>query len=294
MTIRMFAIFSVRQVLLAAAVFAFIAAVAWFAVLRPPQAGPLELERLRIGYAVEAPYAFLTPEGEPTGESLEIARRIAAQLGIRRVEWILTTFDSLIPGLESKRFDLVAAGMFVTPERAKVVAFSRPTFHVEQALLVRRGNPRNLHSYADAVRHEDIKIAVIAGAIEESILARLRVPRDRLVVLPDALTGQTAVAAGIVDGLALSSPTIRWMAANGELGETEMAVPFRQPNVAEAKHLGYGAFAFRPQNRRLLAAWNAALARFVGSAEHLQLVGRFGFTRQEVADLPTVDEILSK
>jgi polar amino acid transport system substrate-binding protein len=40
---------------------------------------------LRIGYAVEAPYAFLGTNGEVTGESPEVARRIASRLGATRI-----------------------------------------------------------------------------------------------------------------------------------------------------------------------------------------------------------------
>jgi Bacterial extracellular solute-binding proteins, family 3 len=91
---------------------------------------------IRIGYAVEAPYAFLKPGGEVTGESPKVAKQIVARPGIRRIEWRQSEFGSLISGLESGRFDVIAAGMFITPERAQRVSFSEPTFHVQQGLLV--------------------------------------------------------------------------------------------------------------------------------------------------------------
>jgi ABC-type amino acid transport substrate-binding protein len=56
---------------------------------------------IRIAYAVEAPYAFVTEEGRVTGESPEIARRAAARLGIRRVVWRQMEFDELLPELEA-------------------------------------------------------------------------------------------------------------------------------------------------------------------------------------------------
>lgn len=43
---------------------------------------------VRIGYAVEVPYAYLKHGGEVTGESPMVARRIAAKLGTGRMEWI--------------------------------------------------------------------------------------------------------------------------------------------------------------------------------------------------------------
>jgi polar amino acid transport system substrate-binding protein len=258
---------------------------------RPP--API-VDPLRIGYAVEAPYAFLAPDGEVTGEAPEIARLIATRLGVARIAWVQTNFATLLTDLELNRFDIIAAGMFITAERAARVTFSPPTFHALQALLVRSGNPRRLHSYADAVADPDVRIAVVAGAIEETLLSQLGLPRPRLIAVPDAQTGQAAVSNGLVDGLALSSPTIRWMSRLSPSGATEVAAPFRQAQVVETARLGYGAFAFRPRDRSLADAWTAAMAGFIGSAEHRELVAHFGFVREEVENLPSVDEILAK
>ena len=35
-------------------------------------------------------------------------------MGINQVEGVLTEFGSLIPGLQARRFDIIAAGMYVT------------------------------------------------------------------------------------------------------------------------------------------------------------------------------------
>jgi len=148
---------------------------------------------IRIGYALEAPYAFLTSEGEVTGESPEVARQIAVRLGISNVAWRLSEFATLIPKLEAGLIDVIAAGMFITPERAKRVNFSVPTFQVRQGLLVPKGNPRQLHSYRQAAEIVDIYIAVLAGSVEEDMLRRHGLPDRRLIIVPDALTGRVAV-----------------------------------------------------------------------------------------------------
>ena len=58
---------------------------------------------IRIGYTVEAPYAFLKPGGEVTGESPEVAKQIVARLGIRHIEWRQVEFGALISELEAGR-----------------------------------------------------------------------------------------------------------------------------------------------------------------------------------------------
>lgn len=127
---------------------------------------------LRAGYAIEAPYAFLGEDGRVSGEAREIARRIAVRLGFARVEWVQTRFGALIPRLKERRFDIVAAGLFITPGRAREVAFSRPTLRARQALLVRAGNPLALHSYEEALARQ-ARIAVIDG-LEDRALAKAR------------------------------------------------------------------------------------------------------------------------
>lgn len=251
-------------------------------------------ESIRIGYAIEAPYAFLRAGGEVTGESPEVAKVIAGRLGVRRIDWVQTNFDTLIPGLEARRFDLIAAGLFITPERGRRVAFSEPTFHARHALLVRRGNPQRLSSYEAAVAEPQVRIAVLSGAIEGEVLRRLGMPESRLVVVPDVLTGRVAVAKGLADGLALSSPTIRWMTRDEGEDATEMARPFAQPPPSFSAKIGYGGFAFRREDGGLRDAWNAAMADFIGSAEHRRLIAVFGFSEDELPGAISTADLLSQ
>jgi len=239
-------------------------------------------EVIRVGYAIEAPFAFVAGDGTVTGESPEIAREVIRRLGIGRVEWVQTSFPDLLDHLAAGRFDVVAAGMFVTAQRARQALFSRPTFRVRQGLLVQPGNPKRLHSYADAARADGVRIAVLSGSIEEHVLLRLGLPQSGLFLVPDARTGWVAVASRGVDGLALSIQSIRWMARTASASPVEIAEPFEQPPDAVAGRLGFGAFAFRLEDRRLRDAWDDVLRSFVGSEAHLRLVAPFGFTATEL------------
>ncbi|MGE5313742.1 MAG: ectoine/hydroxyectoine ABC transporter substrate-binding protein EhuB [Acidobacteriota bacterium] len=234
---------------------------------------------IRIGYAVEAPYAFLLPDGSVTGESPEIARAIVRRLGIEKIEWVQVEFGSLLSGLNAGRFDVIAAGMFITPERAGHAAFSLPTFRVSPGLLVRKGNPRHLGSYEQACSVPGIHIAVLSGSVEESLLRSLGCRDTNLVIVPDARTGKVAVEESIADALALSLPTLRWMLMQEDsTGDTEIA-----PHAAHGAS-GHGGFAFRLEDTQLHDAWNAQLRSFIGSSEHRQLIRRFGFTDEELPD----------
>jgi polar amino acid transport system substrate-binding protein len=247
---------------------------------------------IRIGYALEAPYAFLDTNGDVTGESPELAKRVVSQLGIPNIEWVQTDFDNLIPELIEGRFDVIAAGMFITPERAEIVAFSEPCFHVQQGLLVAAGNPHQLSAYTDILSQPELKVAVLSGAVGELLLKDLGIAEEQILAVPDARTGEIAVQTGIANALVLSSVTIRWMSLNNESQLVEMAEPFAQVQADAFTDYGYGGFAFRQSDKMLLNEWNAVLADFVSSPEHLQLVEEFGFSSAELSISVSTAEII--
>lgn len=249
-----------------------------------------ENNSIRIGYAVEAPYAYLE-DGEVTGESAEVAKVIAASLDIENIEWIQTDFDSLIPELLENRFDVIAAGMFITAARAELVQFSNPTFHVQPGLLVQTGNPFQIQSYANIVNYPEARIAVLSASVEESLLRESGLAESQIIIVPDALTGETAVRTGFVDGLALSSVTVRWMAQNDTSHMTEALEIAAPSDLSEV--WGYGGFAFRSDDRELVDAWNMGLASFIGTSAHLNLISEFGFTEKELPELTELSMVLS-
>jgi polar amino acid transport system substrate-binding protein len=249
--------------------------------IRPSAAGTLDDARksgtIRVGFANEAPFGFADADGKATGEAPEIARQIAKRLKIDNVEGVLTEWASLIPGLRAGRFDIIAAGMFITPERCKQVAFSNPTYRLGQGFLVKTGNPKDLHSYADLASDDTARLAVMAGAVETTYAEKAGIPEERMLILPDQVSLLSAVQFGRADAAALTALSIRRMAERGG-GRVESAEPFTTPDYA----LGYGAFAFRKEDTALRKAFDEALAEFIGSEKHLDLVAPFGFTRNEL------------
>lgn len=232
---------------------------------------------LRIGYAVEAPYAFLAADGTVTGEAPEIARVIAKRLALGRLEWRQLEFARLIEELRAGKIDVVAAGMFITAARSRLVAFSQPTFEVREAFLVAAGNPRGLVSFTKPDPDRSPRLAVLTGAVEADFLVSRGWSREHLYPVPDALTGLRVVQEGRTDGLVLSAPTLRTMAAQVPPGTLEVVVPTEGQNPGNR-----GGFAFRQEDRALREAWDAALDEFVGTAEHQTLVAPYGFTAGEL------------
>lgn len=243
---------------------------------------------IRVGFANEAPYAYATPDGRLTGESPEIAKVVLGRLGIDEVDGVLTEWGSLIPGLQAGRFDIIAAGMFITPARCEQVAFSEPTYGIGQALMIAEGNPHGLANYEDIAAADDVTLGVMAGAVERDYARMAGIPDDRVSVLPDGPSGLAAVRAGRIDAFALTSNSIRNLVETaGEGAGVEMTDPFTE--VGGEVIVGHGAYAFRQADTDLVEAFNAELAEFVGSEAHLELVTPFGFGEGYLPVLSTAE-----
>lgn len=244
---------------------------------------------LRVGYAVEAPYAYVAPDLRITGESPETARWVAAALGVPRIEWVQVHFSHLIPDLLSDRFDVIAAGMFVNGQRARRVAFSHATLRVRSGILLRADHMDQRGETQDWVRNSARPMAVLSGSVEVDRLLAWGVPRERLTLVPDARTGYLAVLQGRADGLALSWPTTRWMAVQPSRVPL-IAVPVQLGPTASGRavtpvglsDMDDAAFAFRPGSTELLQRWNNALEPLLGTPEHLRLLAPFGFSAAEM------------
>ncbi len=238
---------------------------------------------VRIGFANEAPYAYVDSKtGKLTGEAPEIARVVLKRLGVNEVKGVLTEFGSLIPGLKANRFDIIAAGMYITKPRCKQVAFSNPTYSIGEAFVVQKGNPRNLHSYEDVAKNQRARLGVVTGAIERDYAIKTGVPSQRLRVLPDAPSALEAVAAGRIDAYGGTSLTVNDLLRKANNARLERAAPFTDPIIDGESIRGYGAYGFRPADKALVAAFNRELEQFIGSPEHLELVKQFGLTQTEL------------
>lgn len=247
---------------------------------------------LRIGYAVEPPYAWMDGQGRLVGEAPELAQRVATALGADRIDWVQTEFGRLIPELRQGRFDVIAAGMFITRPRAAEVRFSRPTLRVETGWLAAAPGRVTGLSYAAAAQQPHLRIAVLTQSVELARLQALQVPAARLVEVPDARAGTAAVLAGRADALALSWPSVQHLAAGA--GGRLVAERARPSGDGPAESLGYAAFEFRLADAALARAWDEALGVMLGDPLHLALLARLGLGADDLPDRRSADQVLAR
>lgn len=247
-----------------------------------------------VGFANEQPYAYQTAEGELTGSSVEIARRIMENLGVTEMNGVLTEFASLIPGLQAERFDMVTAGMFITPERAAAdhIQFANPEYTIGQAIAVEAGNPLELHSYEDIADNDEAIVAVPSGTVEYDFLLDVGVPEGRIITVPDMPSALAALQAGRADAITATGPSLQSILDTAADESVERVEDFTQPVIDGEEVINYGATVFRETDEDFIEAFNEELEKLKESGELLEIIEEFGFTEEDLPGDATVDDAI--
>lgn len=207
-------------------------------------------------------------------------RATLPRLAVDSVRWVRLEFEALIPALLAGRVDLIAAGMFATPEREEQVAFSRATLCPRAALVTRRAEP-DVPSTLQAFSSDPGAgvIAVLDGSVEQSATALLGVPDERVVVVPDVATGLAAVQAEEADALAITAPTAQAAVAS----QPDLVWQAYSPSPSiEGLVVGCSALAVRQTDPDLLRALDDALSLYVGSQAHRDVLAELGLSADDL------------
>ena len=99
---------------------------------------PINSGQLTVGMNLQFKPEMYLDNGEPAGYDVDLLNELApalnAKLNIQNLD-----FNGLIPGLQSKKFDMVSVGLTPTEERKQVVDFSRAYVPYGQCLARRHG-----------------------------------------------------------------------------------------------------------------------------------------------------------
>ncbi|MGJ7912093.1 transporter substrate-binding domain-containing protein [Neobacillus sp. LXY-1] len=86
------------------------------------------------------PYNYINKSNEIEGFDVDISNEVAKRLGVNPVI-VATPWDSMIPALMGKKFDIIISDMAITEERKKKVSFSNNYFTTGNQLFVPQGSP---------------------------------------------------------------------------------------------------------------------------------------------------------
>ena len=83
---------------------------------------------LKVGMSTFVPWAMRDKKGELVGFEVDVAKKLAADMGVA-VEFVPTAWDGIIPALLAGKFDVIIGGLSVTAQRNLTVNFTVPYAH---------------------------------------------------------------------------------------------------------------------------------------------------------------------
>jgi ABC-type amino acid transport substrate-binding protein len=162
---------------------------------------------INVAYSPDSlPFSFAGPNNEPTGYSIDLCKRVIAQIARAvgdtnlKVKWLAGSVSERLQMVATGRADLECANTTQTQSRLANVDFSNLIFIDGGGLLVKAGSPINQLTDLAGKR-----VAVLKGTTTETRLndlLRLRQISATVVTVADANAGLVMLEAGNADAYA--------------------------------------------------------------------------------------------
>ena len=161
-----------------------------------------EAGKLRVGTKFDQPlFGEKGLSGEPEGFDVEIAKLIAAKLGIseENIEFVEAVSANREPFLQQNRVDMVVATYTMNEKRDKIVDFAGPYFQAGQDIMVAAGNPKGIMGPDDLAGN---KVCSVSGSTPAATVQdEYGVTTADLTLFDTYLKCKDALANGQVDAV---------------------------------------------------------------------------------------------
>lgn len=213
-------------------------------------AAPAEL-KVAIDPTYE-PFTFKSADSQPTGFDVDMANAICAEIK-RPCVFVEQVWDSMIPGLTAKKYDVIISSMSITDDRMKEVDFSDKYYNTPSRIVLKKSV-----KYTDPASIKGKKIGVLKGSTQESYALGELKPAG---VVVNSYEAQDQVyldlKAGRIDGTVADFLEV----SGGFLSKPEgAAYALMGPDLRDPKYYGYGiGVAMRKGEDALKADINQAI-----------------------------------
>jgi polar amino acid transport system substrate-binding protein len=209
---------------------------------------------LVVGMNLQYPPQMYLKNGKPAGYDVVLLNALAKNLGVK-LQIKNLDFNGLIPGLVSKKFDMVSVGLSPTPERKKVISFSRPYVPYVQILGVRKND-----TTAGTVAAWNVSgktITSLQGSTAEQLVKKT-FPNATSKSFPDQNSAFLEVATGRADAIVVENYLLaQFNKSNGN--------KLKEASFAKPLHVEYGSWAVQKGNTALTKYLNGFLCKVQGN-----------------------------
>ena len=121
-----------------------------------------QAETLRFGTdPTYPPYEYKLPSGQLVGLDIDIGNALCATAHVK-CEWVEGSFDGLIAGLQSRKFDAINASLAATAARQAVMDFTTPLYPADIRLVAAKA----AHLQPTAASLAGKRIGVLQGSTQ--------------------------------------------------------------------------------------------------------------------------------
>jgi polar amino acid transport system substrate-binding protein len=190
---------------------------------------------LRCGAALAPPFVVRDPKtGAYTGAFSDLCRKFGEDVLKVKVKFVDTTWDSMIAGLQTDKWDLAMA-INRTPVREQVISFSTAVVRNETNFVYNRTDPKvpkQIRSVAD-IDKPGLVIAVVQGTTDDKAISPA-LKQAQILRLPDADSTRLALISHRANFLAdQSDANLIFQAAHPDWAEIyHVQPPFNLQDVA--------------------------------------------------------------
>lgn len=149
------------------------------------------------------PFETKDEQGNPSGVSVDFMKDFGEYIG-KEIRIENTSFDGLIPSLQTGKADMVMSSMTITEERKETVDFSEP---YANALLAVLTNKDSQITSVDDLNQEGKKVAVKTGSTGY-LYAQEHLKNAEIIALQDESACVMEVSQGKADGFIYDQLTI--------------------------------------------------------------------------------------
>ncbi|KUF41160.1 ABC transporter substrate-binding protein [Comamonas kerstersii] len=107
------------------------------------------------------PFTYKTADGTPTGFDVDIANAVCNEIK-RKCVFVEQVWDSMIPGLQARKYDVIVSSLSITDERKRVIDFSDRYYKTPSAIVVKKGT-----EYTGPASLKGKRIGVLKGSTQE-------------------------------------------------------------------------------------------------------------------------------
>jgi ABC-type amino acid transport substrate-binding protein len=140
--------------------------------------------KIRCGYVVYSPGCLKDPNtGKLSGIGIDTLEMVGKNLGLK-VEWTEETgWGTMLEGLQTNRYDMIATPVWTNSNRATLVDFSTPLFYSPINVWVKAGDKRFNAKNLSSLNSAKFVIATMDGETAE-VIANEDFPQAKKMSLP--------------------------------------------------------------------------------------------------------------